>query len=886
MGKGCDTLFMLSKKGKEKIMKRLLSKITSVILVMAVVLGTMGTDSLLSLNGTKDVMGATTAITSMEYYDSANGPVVKRESVNEASFGFVLPKFNGKTSQELCLDDVVGDLQVYIKQAKGTNGEWKKIEEVSTFKWNETWGWEHQLDWDGWICWMKLAETTEVRFHGITNNIDLDYTMDYTQLPKYELKSISTTETNIIADSTGGSATHWGAWTFNGDKNIKYQQVEDDITILVDNNDGKGFVKFLSNAASGFLWDQNFGYYTDGDGGYWFKNISWSFTLRFQKKSDSSIYQDVKVTYTEPVRNSYKISAFEGTSYDASASETASVGIPLPKIDGTNPIKKDLDLFKYEVKVNGEWISLADTGASGWVYEGNGYNANSLSQQWGYFVDTVYGLWFQPVKTDTQIRISYPIDGKKGGDTSNNYVEYTIKGNTEYVPTLPADMTDIQVQDNSDAFTPTGWKMIWNDEFSGNALDTTKWGYEEGFLLDENDINTAGWGNQELEWYTRDNVSVKDGTLNINMKKQAKEFTQKNDSSKKATAQYSSGKITTKDKFSVKYGRVDFRAKMPTGTGVWPAMWMLSNDARYGSWPLSGEIDVFEGRGRTPNMVFGTLHYGSEWPNNINTSDVLNMTQDGNKKTGIDDWHVYSVVWEAENIKIYCDGKCYFKCTYADWYSGSDRGNAYAPFDQRFYLILNLAAGGTFDSGYVPDSSFTSGTMQVDYVRVYQKIVSSTADEKPDNNANVKTDGADDDLYGDYKLGEGVTPVNPIETSTTASSGNKPGADKPGTDKQVNTTKASNKTNALGRTKVKKATKKKASKKIKITFKRVKGAKKYKIQISKTKKFKKILVRKTVKKVKVTIRSKKLRNKKKLYVRVKAVGAKKWSKVKKVKIRK
>ena len=91
--------------------------------------------------------------------------------------------------------------------------------------------------------------------------------MDFTNLPKYELKSISTTETNIAADTTGKSATHWGAWTFNGDSSIKYKQVENDITILVDNNDGKGFVKFLGNAASGFLWDQNFGYYTDGDGG-------------------------------------------------------------------------------------------------------------------------------------------------------------------------------------------------------------------------------------------------------------------------------------------------------------------------------------------------------------------------------------------------------------------------------------------------------------------------------------------------------------------------------------------------------------------------------------------------------------------------------------------
>lgn len=865
-------------------MKKLLFKITSVVVAIAVVFSTIGTVSWMGIIDTEDVAAATTAITSMEYYDAANGASQTKKGVGEVSFGVVLPKFNGKPSSELTIDDVSGDLDVFVKQEKGTNGQWKDIDTVSSFVWNTNWAWEKQ-EWAagvyGWVLWMKVSETTQIKFHGKTNNVDLVYTFELEKLSKLSLTSISTTEANITADATGTSATHWGQWTFNGDKNVKYEQVEDDITILVDNNDGKGFVRLLSNASSGFLWDQNFGYYADGDGGYWFKNINWSFTLRFQKKTDSSIYQDVKVTYSEPIRSNYNVTAHDTTSYDASTNASASVGIPLPKIGGTFATKKDLDLFKYEVKVNNQWISLADTGASGWVYEGNGYNAYSLSSQWGYFADCVFGLWFQPVKKDTEIRISYPINGQKGGDTSSNYVVYTIKGNTAYTPTLPTDMKDIQVEDSSNTYTPSGWKMIWNDEFTGSTLDTSKWGFEEGFLLDENDINTAGWGNQELEWYTRNNVSVKDGALNINMKKESKVFTEKNDTSKKATALYSSGKITTKDKFSVKYGRVDFRAKMPIGTGVWPAMWMLSNDARYGSWPLSGEIDVFEGRGRTPDMVFGTLHYGSQWPNNINTSDVLNMKEDGNKKSGIDDWHVYSVVWEADNIKIYCDGKCYFKCTNGDWYSGSDRGNTYAPFDQRFYLILNLAAGGTFDSGYVPDSSFTSAIMQVDYVRVYQKIVSASADEKPDTIQGVKTDGADDNLYGDYKLGTGSQTTIPTEKPTTAQ-GNNQNTNKPTS--SVATTKKVTKT--LGRTTVRTASKKKASKRIKITFRRVKGAKRYQVQISTTKKFKRIIVKKTVKKIKITITKNILKKKKILYVRVKAVGAKKWSKPKRVRIKK
>lgn len=876
--------------------KNYAKRFMSVVLAIALVLTTIGTTGLFIAKDVTDVSAAATVVTSMDYFSANDGPTITHSGVGTVSYGFVMPKFNGKASSELSIADVEKDIQVYVKQENGTNGEWKKIEDVSYFKWNDTWAWEYQ-SWGGWVCWMKLTETTYFRFHGKTNNINLDYKLELNKLSKYKLTSISTTETNIQADTTGGSATHWGAWTFNGDKSIKYEQIQDDVNITVDNNDGKGFVQFLGNAASGFLWDQNFGYYSDGDGGYWFTNISWSFTLRFASKSNPNVHQDVKVTYTKPTRSNYKITAYNGTSYDASTSTsgTASVGIPLPKIGGTEAIKDDLDLFKYEVKVDGKWIPLTDVAACGWVYEGSGYNKYSLSSQWGYFVDHVYGLWFQPVRQDTEIKVTYPIDGKKGGDASNNYVLYTIKGNTSYKPTLPSDMSDIKVNDNSNAYTPAGWKMIFNDEFDGASLDTSKWSYDEGFLLKEDDINTAGWGNQELEYYTRDNVSVKDGALNILMKKQSKVFTEKGDPSKKATAQYSSGKITTKDKFSVKYGRVDFRAKMPTGTGVWPAMWMLPNDSRYGSWPLSGEIDVFEGRGRTPNMVFGTLHYGAQWPNNINTSDAFNITRDGNKKTGIDDWHVYSVQWDAENIKIYCDGKCYFKCTYGEWYSGSDRGNAYAPFDQRFYLILNLAAGGTFDSGYVPDSSFTSGTMLVDYVRVYQRMVKAGENEEPDKNPGVSTDGAKDGLYGDYKLGTGSTP---IEKPTTGTAENPTSSNNNGSSNITNNNgNSANKSNqsvqgqsgsssrVLGVTSIKKATKKKASSKIKLTFKKVSGASKYQVQISTTKKFKKILVKKTVKKVRLTIKNKKLKNKKKLYVRVRAFGAAKWSKIKKVKIK-
>lgn len=999
------------RKGAEFIMarkvKKQMKKIVAFILIAAIVFGVGNPYGLRIGKYEEEVAQAavTTAITSMDYYDDDNGPTQDKSGTEAQSYGFVMPKFNGKTSQELPLPDVEADLQLYVKQAVGTGGEWKKIDDVPYFMYNSTWGWEHQQwaeDADGWICWFKLEETTEIRFHGITNNINLDYKFTYTKLPILELTSISAgSEANITADSTGGSATHWNLWTFNNNPNVTYDQIKDDLEILVDNHDGKGFVQFLANADSGFIWDQNFGIYTDGFGGYWFLNIDWSFTLRFQKKGNSSIYTDVNVTYNEPVRANYTLTPYAETTYDTIAenkTHTGSAAFVLPKIGGTEAVRKDLDLFSYEVCIGatynngnwsgGEWVPLNDVALSQWVYQGNGYSKYSGTQQWGYFVDHVYGLWFRPVKKNTYLRIGYPQNGQSGGSINNNYVYYTIIGDPEAVVPDVSDMGDITVDDNddSDIYVPDGWSMIWNDEFSGDSLDDTKWTRQTGYLLDENDIDTFGWGNKELQHYTdsTDNSDVSDGMLNITLRKGSKTFAEADNPSKTKTALYSSGKLISKNKFSVKYGRVDFRAKLPTGTGIWPAMWMMPNDDRYGTWASSGEIDVFEGRGRVPQMAFGTIHFGSQWPGNVNASDFFNMVENGNKKTDFSDWHVYSIVWEEESIKIYADGKCYFKCTNAEWYSGADRGNINAPFDQRFYLIINLAAGGVFDNFYEPDyATFEQADMYVDYVRVYQRQVGDNEDEKPDTIQGVNTNGTDDNLYGDYKLADGsssgenpttkpatTTPASttvaaettspiatttatettgatetttPVDSTTVAETTTIPEP----TDAQVTTTAnsgaettasdTSNETTASGssdkttvadggnkttassdagnisstqnslskkvkapaKAKIKKVyAKKKAAKKIKVKLKKTKRAKGYQVAVYKTKKNakknKKAIVKKIVKKRNVTIKSKKLKNKKELYVRVRAYvldtnGKKvygKWSKIKKVKIKK
>lgn len=364
--------------------------------------------------------------------------------------------------------------------------------------------------------------------------------------------------------------------------------------------------------------------------------------------------------------------------------------------------------------MNGQWVDLSNSSQSKFAYSANGYNNMSDANQWGYWADYIYGLWFQPIQENMQIRIGYPLNGQAGGNIGNNFVNYTFIGN----PNAPRP--DVSDQEDISIGTPTdpaiaGMNLIWQDEFNGTTLDTNKWNYETGYYLN-NDPGTWGWGNAELQHYTNStqNVYVQDGKLNIKAMNDSKSFPQ----DPNRYAQYSSGKINTKDKLSLKYGRVDFRAKLPTGDGVWPALWMLPKDSVYGTWAASGEIDVMEARGRLPGSVSGTIHFGGQWPGNQYSGGDYHFPAG---QTFANDYHVYSVVWGEDNIKWYVDGKFFYKVTNEQWYSAAAPNNPNAPFDEPFYLIMNLAVGGNFDGGRTPNASDIPATMQVDYVRVYKE---------------------------------------------------------------------------------------------------------------------------------------------------------------------
>lgn len=618
--------------------KRLVKKVLGLLLVIVMLTGVGAMPA-------SKVQAAGTTVTSMDYFSPADGPVISKSGVGKASYGFVMPKFNGGSAT-----------------------------------WND-----------------------------VYNGVTIEYQLVFQNINKTTITAMHPTQgPQITAGFTGGAGFTYP--TFNNDPAVTYEAVAEDLKVYVKPVNSSTWIDIDNNAASGWIYDHNFGQFTDGGGGYWF-NVTESINVKLESKTSSAnvVYT---ITFNEPVRHSYVITPYEGTTFTADVN--GSIGIPLPKIDGGAPIAKELDNFVYQININGQWVDLSNSSQSKFAYSGNGYNNMSDANQWGYWSDYIYGLWFQPIQVDMQIRIGYPLDGQKGGNVGNNFVNYTLIGN----PNAPRP--DISGQEDIAIGTPTdpaieGMNLIWQDEFNGTTLDLSKWNYETGYYLND-DPGTWGWGNAELQHYTNtsQNIFVHDGKLNIRALNDRKSFPQ----DPNRYAQYSSGKINTKDKLSLKYGRVDFRAKLPTGDGVWPALWMLPQHSVYGTWAASGEIDVMEARGRLPGSTSGTVHFGGQWPMNQSAGGEYHFPEG---QTFANDYHVYSVVWEEDNIKWYVDGKFFYKVTNEQWYSAAAPNNPNAPFDEPFYLIMNLAIGGNFDGGRTPNASDIPATMQVDYVRVYKE---------------------------------------------------------------------------------------------------------------------------------------------------------------------
>jgi beta-glucanase (GH16 family) len=239
-------------------------------------------------------------------------------------------------------------------------------------------------------------------------------------------------------------------------------------------------------------------------------------------------------------------------------------------------------------------------------------------------------------------------------------------------------------------------KLVWSDEFNSTGKpDTLKWGYDLGVG------NPVGWGNNELECYTNDerNARVEDGKLIIEARKDSMEG-----------KSFTSARLVTKKKADWLYGRIEAKAKLPFGKGTWPAIWMLPTEAKYGGWPSCGEIDIMEHVGYDPGIVHGTIH--TEAYNHIK------HTQKEGKITvaGVDStFHVYAINWTENKIDFIVDDNVYHTVT-------KEEGEDYKgwPFDQPFYLIMNIAVGGGWGGKEGVDENIWPQKMEVDYIRVYQ----------------------------------------------------------------------------------------------------------------------------------------------------------------------
>ena len=246
----------------------------------------------------------------------------------------------------------------------------------------------------------------------------------------------------------------------------------------------------------------------------------------------------------------------------------------------------------------------------------------------------------------------------------------------------------------------TALKLVWSDEFDYAGLpDSTKWAYAVG----DGCPDICGWGNNELQYYTYKNLKnarVENGVLTIEVHKE----------DIKGSA-FSSARLITKGKQDWRYGRFEIRAKLPPGKGVWSAIWMMPTDRTiYGQWPKCGEIDIMENVGYDPDTVEASAHTGSYYFT-IKTQKHGRLAVMDNS----DKFHTYTLDWQENEYSVYVDDIKYFT------FKNEGTGFMEWPFDQKFYLILNVAYGGNWGGKMGLDKESLPQKMEIDYVRVYER---------------------------------------------------------------------------------------------------------------------------------------------------------------------
>lgn len=288
----------------------------------------------------------------------------------------------------------------------------------------------------------------------------------------------------------------------------------------------------------------------------------------------------------------------------------------------------------------------------------------------------------------------------ENGDRAVPYSEVDVAPPLVQPPQSNVNISNptLTVANNFDVSPGDALTLVWSDEFDGASVDPQTWFFETG---DGSQYGIPGWGNNELEYYLPDNAQIVDGKLTITAREE-----------QIGAFNYTSARINTRDRFAVRYGRIEARMRLPGGQGIWPAFWMLAQDSPYGGWPASGEIDIMEAvnlGGSGGNTVLGTIHYGTSFPSDYEFSGESYLVP----SDATAEFHTYAVEWDATEIRWYVDDVMYAMRN--NWYS---TGAFPAPFDVPFYLIFNVAVGGNLPGSPNATTTFPV-TMEVDWVRVY-----------------------------------------------------------------------------------------------------------------------------------------------------------------------
>ena len=276
------------------------------------------------------------------------------------------------------------------------------------------------------------------------------------------------------------------------------------------------------------------------------------------------------------------------------------------------------------------------------------------------------------------------------GQVEYSFNDHGVNSYTVYVYAYSITGDYINTYETFDLYVEsTDPEVTWSEEFNYTGpVDNSIWTHEIG-------NGNGGWGNGESQYYTSslNNVKVEDGVLKITAKREDI-----------AGYEYTSARIISRDKYEFQYGKVDIRAKLPSGSGTWPALWLLGANHSEVGWPACGEIDIMEHWGHNPTVISSALHTPSSYTNTVNHAETIVSDYD-------QEFHIYSMDWNEDRIQFLVDDVVFYT------YSPSPKTDQNWPFNQDAFFILNIAMGGNW---FDIDPEFSQSTMEVDYIRIYQ----------------------------------------------------------------------------------------------------------------------------------------------------------------------